>query len=191
MQLHSDLLEQIRADLGKGVSDFCAALGVEIASYDAYVRAGDIRNLPPGAVNRLHEIMLDMERANLETYRSRLPQTVGGFFHGGKILHHLDKLAELESTDASVKHSVGPITVELFLTTNCNHRCPDCTFSFPNRRAGGLHNVMFDVSLLDDFVEDLRLLKVRGVDISGGEPTLHPELPRVISSLRAAGIDVD
>jgi len=80
----------------------------------------------------------------------------------------------------------GKIASTIFLA-GCNFRCPYC------------HNVplLKDTEVLPDIPEAelLLLLKERkkyidGVCITGGEPTLYPELPELIKKIKALGYQV-
>jgi len=137
--------------------------------------------------------MLEMERANLDKFKTHSASRATGFFHSSKILRHVDKVSAL---DAERPEEVGPITVELHPSNVCNHHCPGCTFSIPKRakehgEQGQFWKAKFDMDLFSKLLEDMVKLKVRGVILSGGgEPLLHPQLAQIIRGIHAAGIEV-
>lgn len=186
MPISSDVLEQVRQELGLTTPEFCKKLDVNIDNYSTYIAADDLTNFPPRAMNKLKEIMLDMECENLKKFKDHIPLQSQGHFAGTKIQWHPDKLAVFQANP----QKVGPITVEFHPTNRCNHRCPECTFGIPDRDRT-FTNVDFNVDLLPELIEDLRELHVRGVDVSGGgEPLLHSDLVRIIHEFRAGGFDV-
>jgi wyosine [tRNA(Phe)-imidazoG37] synthetase (radical SAM superfamily) len=137
-------------------------------------------------MNKLTNIMLEMEQKNLQEFKDKIPIRAEGYFSSHKILQHMDKLAILQSSPTSV----GPITVEFHPSNRCNHRCPRCTFGIGERR-GNLGNASFHIKLLPKLIADLQDLQVRGIDISGGgEPLMHDKIPEIISSFHDGGFDV-
>lgn len=75
-----------------------------------------------------------------------------------------------------------PIMAMIEITNRCNLNCPVC-FSDARQEAD-------DVGLADIIRRLDRLLELAGpipLQISGGEPTLHPHLPEVIEEARARG----
>lgn len=186
MSISSDILERVRQELALTTPEFCNKLNVNIEDYSTFVSADDLSNFPPRSMNKLKETMLEMERQNLTKFKDQIPIQSEGHFAGTKVLWHPDKL----STFHHEPQKVGPITVEFHPTNRCNHRCPACTFGIPDR-ANTFTNVDFDVKLLQELIEDLRELEVRGIDISGGgEPLMHPALPRFIEEFHSNGFDV-
>jgi pyruvate formate lyase activating enzyme len=78
----------------------------------------------------------------------------------------------------------GRVAAVLF-TAGCNFRCPYCQnpgLVAPDPGA----DVLFSVDDALAFLDGRRAL-VSAVVISGGEPTLHPELPDLAASVRAMG----
>jgi wyosine [tRNA(Phe)-imidazoG37] synthetase (radical SAM superfamily) len=186
MDISSDILERVRLALDDSSAEFCEKLGVSINDYSTFVSAEDLRNFPPKVMNKLTNIMLDMEQKNLEELRDKIPVRTEGYFSSQKIFQHMDKLAIFQSSPKDV----GPITVEFRPSNRCNHRCPACTFGIGERK-GGLGNAVFSTKLLPKLIADLQYLEVRGIDISGGgEPLMHPKLPEILSSFRSGGFDV-
>ena len=186
MSLSSDVLEQIRQELGLTTEEFCQKLDVRLDDYSTFVTADDLSNFPPAAINKLRGIMLDMEHEHVEKFKDRIPMQSHGHFAGSKILMHFDKLAQSQSDP----EQVGPITVEFHPTNLCNHRCPACTFGIPERERQ-LTNVSFDVGLLPGLIEDLQEFQVRGIDISGGgEPLMHQDISSMITRFHEGGFDV-
>ena len=79
----------------------------------------------------------------------------------------------------------GRIACTVFLG-GCNFRCPYChNGSLVRRDADELMTVNELLGFLDS-----RRGRLQGVCISGGEPTLYPELPSLISEIRSRGFEV-
>ena len=80
----------------------------------------------------------------------------------------------------------GKIACTVFLG-GCNFRCPFChnaSLAMPD----GSH----DAISVDDFLAflDSRVGRLQGVCISGGEPTLHRDLPELIREIKSRGFAV-
>ena len=80
----------------------------------------------------------------------------------------------------------GKIACTLFLG-GCNFRCPFChnaSLAMPDGSADSIP--------LDDFLAflDSRRGRLQGVCISGGEPTLHHDLPELIREIKSRGFAV-
>lgn len=74
----------------------------------------------------------------------------------------------------------------VFFTQGCNFRCPFChnpQLVLPP------HNTSVSEEVLLDFLKT-REGKLDGVVISGGEPTIHPELPACIKRIKDLGFSV-
>ena len=79
----------------------------------------------------------------------------------------------------------GKVACTVFLG-GCNFRCPYChNFEL---LGGDAEEVMTVAGLLDFLRKRQGILE--GVCITGGEPTLHPELPALLASVRALGYAV-
>lgn len=80
----------------------------------------------------------------------------------------------------------GKICAVLFLP-HCNFRCPYC-----HNHPLIFHPEQFVSIALEDVLDRLQSFEgwIDGVCITGGEPTLHPDLPRLIHQLRARGFPV-
>jgi pyruvate formate lyase activating enzyme len=78
----------------------------------------------------------------------------------------------------------GRVAAVLF-TAGCNFRCPYCQnpgLVVPEADAGGFFSIDEVLAFLDG-----RRGLASAVVISGGEPTLHPELPALAASIRSMG----
>jgi MoaA/NifB/PqqE/SkfB family radical SAM enzyme len=72
----------------------------------------------------------------------------------------------------------------LYPTYACNHRCIGCDYSELNRDRKSL-----SPAELDHVIDELLELGIRSIEFcGGGEPTLHPALPRTIDRLVGHGI---
>jgi MoaA/NifB/PqqE/SkfB family radical SAM enzyme len=169
-------IEILRSQLHLTVREFCDLLGVDIAVYTRFTSANGIGQLPSGAEVRMRSIMHEEERKNIIAYKNTFQPETTGYFSNGKILQHLDKLSQLERNP----RETGPITVEFHPTLNlCEHCCPWCTFQ-TNRRG---QSAEFDIRLLDSLIEDLKILDVRGIALSGGgEPLCHTNIEKIINA---------
>jgi MoaA/NifB/PqqE/SkfB family radical SAM enzyme len=58
----------------------------------------------------------------------------------------------------------------------CNLLCKGC-----NAFEG---NVLFPKDKIEDFIDEMKYNKVKIVSVTGGEPTLHPDLPRILKTLK-------
>ena len=58
----------------------------------------------------------------------------------------------------------------------CNLLCKGC-----NAFEG---NVLFPKDKIEEFVDEMKYNKVKIVSVTGGEPTLHPDLPRILKTLK-------
>lgn len=74
----------------------------------------------------------------------------------------------------------SPFVANVIVTRRCNLACSYCN-EFDRTSAP------VAVALLEERLEQLRRLGTFGISISGGEPTMHPDLPRVIARCRALG----
>lgn len=80
----------------------------------------------------------------------------------------------------------GKIACTVFLG-GCNFRCPFChnaSIAIPEKSGYTIE--------MKDFLAflDSRKGKIQGVCVSGGEPTLHPELPLLLSEIKNRGFSV-
>jgi len=92
-----------------------------------------------------------------------------------KILWHEERV-----TDFLAGRPVFPVTLEMGLTTRCNRSCPDCPSS--GGRAG------IDLSLpLAERLLSLLEGETRGLILTGGEPTLHPDFGTILHTARKRG----
>jgi len=106
-------------------------------------------------------------------YRDSVFSGDGLFDHWGRVERY-----------CKIGRTPPPVTVELDLTTACNHRCPDCVggrrsaSTLSRREAEGYLRQMADYG-------------VRGVFFTGGgEPLLHPDAVALIAFARRLGLDV-
>ena len=80
----------------------------------------------------------------------------------------------------------GKIACTVFLG-GCNFRCPFC-----HNASLAMPDVSNDAISVDDFLAflDARRGRLQGVCISGGEPTLHHDLPELIAEIKSRGYAV-
>ncbi len=75
----------------------------------------------------------------------------------------------------------APLLVVLEITSRCNLKCAYCYNQFGGERRGGRHDLPFGV--ISEVVEDIADNGVFEVNLSGGEPLLHPSIGRIIRLL--------
>ena len=81
----------------------------------------------------------------------------------------------------------APRTVELFVTTRCNHNCAGC-HTKELRRGRARH---LDPARAADLLAEWRALGVQGLEISGvGEPLLYPHLEALLQHAMYLGFSV-
>ena len=80
----------------------------------------------------------------------------------------------------------GKIACTLFLG-GCNFRCPYC-----HNGSLVLPEIMGESIPVEDFLAflDARRGRLHGVCVSGGEPTLHSDLPELLAEIKARGFEV-
>lgn len=74
-----------------------------------------------------------------------------------------------------------PILCNYYITTRCNARCVFCDI---HRQEG----VDADSKVVINHMHELAVTPVRFVDLTGGEPLLHPDLPAMLRSAKSAGL---
>lgn len=95
------------------------------------------------------------------------------FFHKKRMSHFL----------MGEDWKIVPITFEVWPSLSCDARCPLCTYSLNHARkeADKLENLI--LANTDDYQKLFAKFRVAGVNslifTGGGEPTLHPDLPRM------------
>lgn len=101
-----------------------------------------------------------------------------------KLWHHLDRI------DAWRRgRKPYPVTVEIDVCNLCNHKCPECTFSYLVNKSTELLTYGVAMRLIDE----LSMLGVKAVTFSGGgEPLLYGEerLTCLMARARQRGMDV-
>lgn len=80
----------------------------------------------------------------------------------------------------------GKLAATVFLT-GCNFRCPFCHNKGLVTEIDPLHTI--DTSELFHFLQS-RKGKLQGVCITGGEPTLDPQLPHLVAEIKSMGYAV-
>ena len=100
---------------------------------------------------------------------------------GHKLFWHLDRVAAWQSGEL-----IAPVYVEISPVSFCNHCCIFCGLDFAHDEKN-----VIDADLLCKRLEEMGRLGVRSIMLAGeGEPLLHKELPRIVSTAKNAGIDV-
>lgn len=98
-----------------------------------------------------------------------------------KIFCHPQHVADIKAGKR-----VYPITVELDLTSRCNHKCTFCYTPDKDKRSADT----LDVNVVKGLLEELAGLGVKGISYTGGgEPTLHPDFANIIAFGKMLGFD--
>jgi len=102
-------------------------------------------------------------------------------FSPHKLFMQYDKLRDLAQGK-----QIYPGTLELDVSSACNHRCRWCV------DPKGTHgNVLMDTSIALRILHEAYTLGVRGVVFKGGgEPALHPELDIIIRKAKTLGFEI-
>jgi uncharacterized radical SAM superfamily Fe-S cluster-containing enzyme len=87
--------------------------------------------------------------------------------------------------DADIASRNDPCLAVIDITNRCNFKCPVC-FAEAN---GQGDNYVLDTELVGKMLRSLidRSVPCRSVQFSGGEPTLHPEFPKILRTARDLG----
>lgn len=78
----------------------------------------------------------------------------------------------------------APLVVHLQLTTLCNLNCPRC---FYRSEQESRH---LDTHIALELIEEWGAKGVRALALGGGEPSLHPDLPRIVEQAKRQGLRV-
>ncbi|MBN1433612.1 SynChlorMet cassette radical SAM/SPASM protein ScmF [Candidatus Fermentibacterales bacterium] len=79
--------------------------------------------------------------------------------------------------------------IYFYLTKGCNLRCRHCWIA-PEHQTPDRPLPSLDPGLFRSVVEQGRLLGLRGVKLTGGEPLLHPNLGEMLSIVRSRQLDL-
>ncbi len=103
-------------------------------------------------------------------------------FSSDKILKHLDRVgAWLDGQNPP------PITVELDMTNFCNHRCPECSGWYFQKRSKD----RLEIDLTKRIIEQLAQAKIRGLIFTGGgEPLCHPDILTAVKLAYKLGLEI-
>jgi Fe-coproporphyrin III synthase len=96
----------------------------------------------------------------------------------------LEKIASLEANRLLPRWYAAPLYVLWEINGRCPLRCAYCYNASPK-----VVNELSTAELLD-VAQQLVQMKVFGVSVSGGEPTLRKDLPELLACLAGAGIDL-
>ena len=128
---------------------------------------------------------------------AHVPVTQDGVYRADKISHHADRIETLRRGALTV-----PVTVRVSISDLCNHDCSFCSFRmednlnnewFGEARGSGRQNNpsrMIPTMKMEELLEDMAAMGVLAVEFTGGgEPTVHPDHPRIFEHCLAAGLE--
>lgn len=98
------------------------------------------------------------------------------------LMNELARVGLISIASYTDRFQLESIVIEL--TGACNLNCQHCIFA--NRRE---ENSILSPEIIDQVIADLTSLNTANVFLSGGEPTLHPDLPAIIRRLKSSGIE--
>jgi len=104
-------------------------------------------------------------------------------FHidGHKLYWHLDKVAAWQTGEL-----IPPVYVEISPVSFCNHNCIFCGLDFAQGEPLSLN-----ADILCYRLQEMASLGVKSIMLAGeGEPLLHKDIVRIVSTAKNAGIDV-
>ena len=108
---------------------------------------------------------------------------LGNFDFSKKIFYHLENIKDYKDGKRPF-----PVTVEIDLTNNCNHKCSFCFYADSIGR-GRMPFLVTDV--LKERIKEMRQLGVKGISFTGGgEPMLHPDFMNILNYTKQLGFDV-
>ncbi len=88
------------------------------------------------------------------------------------------------------KKSIGPLSIQIGLTSGCNYKCYFChTHSYHKKDRYPTYQLADDV--IDKLIEDIKLLKIKELVFAGnGEQFLHPRLLEMIEKCKQCRINL-
>jgi len=100
-----------------------------------------------------------------------------------KIFYHPDKIQKYKDGLRPF-----PVTVEIDLTNNCNHKCSFCFYA---DKIGRGRMPTLDTKKVKKTISEMKKLGTRGISFTGGgEPMLHPDFLEIVKYSKNLGIDV-
>jgi MoaA/NifB/PqqE/SkfB family radical SAM enzyme len=74
-----------------------------------------------------------------------------------------------------------PFLCNYYITTRCNARCVFCDIHLQNGKNADTEDILRNLC-------DLKKIGIRFIDLTGGEPLLHPDLPFILKESRQLGL---
>ena len=107
---------------------------------------------------------------------------LGSFDFSKKIFYHSEKIAEYKEGKRPF-----PITLEIDLTNNCNHRCSFCYYA----EHIGVNKDSLDTIVIKKTLQNARDLGTKGISFTGGgEPMIHKDYEEIVKYTKSLGLDV-
>jgi GTP 3',8-cyclase len=99
-----------------------------------------------------------------------------------KIFYHIEKI-----NDFKEGRRPFPVTLEIDLTNNCNHRCSFCYYA----EHIGVNKDSLELSVIKNTILEAKALGTKGISFTGGgEPMIHKNYLEILEFSKENGIDV-
>lgn len=101
-----------------------------------------------------------------------------------KILYHPEQITSYKNGERPF-----PITIEIDLTNRCNHRCDFCYYA--EHIGVEADKPSLNTELLLQRLKEAKELGTKALSFTGGgEPTIHPDYPKIIKYAKKLGFDL-
>jgi MoaA/NifB/PqqE/SkfB family radical SAM enzyme len=101
-------------------------------------------------------------------------------------LHGVKKRIKLISEKRKVTNISAPSVININLTSACNHDCKTCTYRVSNRTNVDIKFLPYKV--VKKLIDEVAPYGTNLLFCGGGEPTLHPELSRIVAYASKKGL---
>ncbi|MCV0373523.1 MAG: radical SAM protein [Nitrosarchaeum sp.] len=107
---------------------------------------------------------------------------LGSFDFNKKIFYHPENIKSYKEGRRPF-----PVTLEVDLTNNCNHRCSFCYYA----EHIGVNKDSLDTATIKNALTDAKILGTKGISLTGGgEPMMHKDYEEILKYAKQIGFDV-
>jgi GTP 3',8-cyclase len=100
-----------------------------------------------------------------------------------KIFYHPEKILDYKNGKRPF-----PVTVEIDLTNNCNHKCSFCFYA---DKIGRGNMPTLDTKKIKKTITEMKEMGTKGISFTGGgEPLLHPDFLEIQEHAKSTGLDL-